>query len=85
MNRVVRIKVAERSPNGYARMDEKTFEETHWEMKADIMYMPSGMSITCAKFAHCDSYKIKEVCLIRDITYKSNAQDIHMPTASIVE
>lgn len=59
MNRVIRIKVAERSPNGYSRMDEKTFDETHWEMKADIIYMPSGMSITCAKFAHCDSYKIK--------------------------
>lgn len=38
MNRVIRIKVAERSPNGYSRMDEKTFDETHWEMKADIIY-----------------------------------------------
>ena len=49
MNRVIRITVAERSPNGYSRMDEKTFDETHWEMKADIIYMPSGMSITMCK------------------------------------
>lgn len=56
MNRVIRIKVAECRPYGYVHMDEKTFEETHWEMWADIMDMPSGRKKMEAKLRyafHC--------------------------------
>ena len=42
MSRVIREKIAESHPNGYAFMSPDVFEEIHWVVRADIMDMPPG-------------------------------------------